>query len=443
MSYRQTRSDFSRVQKRAKLKVNKSVLATSVLGVYWIIYFFLSEYAPNRNHVYSRHAFGLMFLLVIYYVFKHFACRLPLKLKANLDLLLIYIYCLPFMIISSVILYGKYESTLVVGSLNNIVYQLIFVAVVLLYVSYEDIELKRLVRQVAILILTFALFSSLIAYQLFFTGGALFGIFYFEDNSWPQLYGFFQSPNFFINAVALGIFSGIFLYNDFESSALMKLLSAFSIFFLSVTALLSGSKGGILFIVFALLSSSFLVLITNIKRETLRSMSKYFFVVLFFALFAYVVLWVYLFYLDLSAEWFFRSVMRVQSAGDGTGRLALWRNSLEIISQANLFQLLFGHGNDYIISEYGMSTHNDHLKIVVEYGLIAYVALSFLVAFTVVVILKKAAVVGREIAFFSLVILIYCWGRPSLNSGLFSAGLLGFLVLFILILARYDVKEKF
>lgn len=58
----------------------------------------------------------------------------------------------------------------------------------------------------------------------------------------------------------------------------------------------------------------------------------------------------------------------------GSGRLDIFKHTLEMIKNSSLLEVLFGHGWNMVIvdSKLGFSAHNDHLEILYDFGLIVY-----------------------------------------------------------------------
>lgn len=419
------------INKRKTIYFNVLCLAT--------IYLVLANYAPHREFLYSKHAYALLFILFIIFFALHFLRGCKIYLPMILGPVLFYLLTLPFIFLST-ILYSV-EEYKVTGAINNIIYQVTFVGFLIFYISWNRLTAKQIALQFAIVVTIFGILSALAAYQLYLTGGVLFGPFYFEDANWPQLYGFFQSPNFFINSIGLGIFSSIYLVYHFKSKLGFKIISFLSLILLSVSSILSGSKGGIFFIIFSLLLSSLLIAATNLSKSVVDKSFKILFYVIIMFLLLSALVFCYLNYIGMSSHWFFRSIIRLQSISTGTGRLDLWATSFQILAEASVWQLLFGHGNEYIISNFGASTHNDHLKVIIEYGFIAYVFLWLIFIVSIASILKKSAVNGIAVSFFISSVLLFAWFRPLLNAGLFSAGILGFSFLVAVIFASFRASK--
>lgn len=411
----------------------------TVLFVYLIIYLMLSEYSPGRDSVYSVHGFFLIFLAFSYYLLIAIIQKKIYFNKLSIVPIFFYVCLLPFLITSSLLGLDYKGSSQLRGAVNNLVYQLVFIGLVYFYISKNRVSQFELAGGLAWLLLIHALLASLAAFQLHFTGGVLFGLIYFESKRWPQLYGWFQSPNFFVNAISLGLISALFLIFSRlykKSVFLLTFLSTASLFLILV-ALLSGSKGGVLFLVFSIFFSSVLVLLSRIDKFSL--VRSFYFIVIFLVV-VFFVIFSMIYFLNVSgndARWLLSSVLRLQSISDGTGRLGLWLDSFEILISADFYQLAFGHGNNYIISTYGSSTHNAHLKVIVEYGFLVYFLLLSVFFYIIYSAVKLARRGNRTLGFFVSCIVLFAWFRPLLNAGLFTAGLLGFSFILAIFMVSY------
>lgn len=58
----------------------------------------------------------------------------------------------------------------------------------------------------------------------------------------------------------------------------------------------------------------------------------------------------------------------------GSGRLDVFEHTFDMIRNSNFLQILFGHGWNMVVydSTLGLSAHNDHLEIIYDFGLFAY-----------------------------------------------------------------------
>ncbi len=83
-------------------------------------------------------------------------------------------------------------------------------------------------------------------------------------------------------------------------------------------------------------------------------------------------------------------VQRFEGVEDdnGSGRTAVWYNTIQLIENSDFLPLIFGHGYNKVVKEtiYGLSAHNDFLEITYDYGAVglilymsAFVSLAFMV----------------------------------------------------------------
>lgn len=422
------------------MKIKKISLSYGFLiNVFWLAlllgYLFLSQFAPGRETVYSTHAFMLLFVSLVLLVSARAISNKLLLIPKFPIIVYLYFSILPFLIIATVFGLDYKGVSELGGGLNNLIYQVIFIMFLGYYVLVNKVDREGMAVGFAYLFIAYSFISTFFAIQLFLTGSILSGPFLIESNRWPQLYGWFQSPNFYVNAIALSFFGAIYLYLK-KGFSFMRLLS---VIFFGLAIVLSGSKGGMLVAFFAVLLFYYLSLFVHPSAKQLVIFLKVHLALVFSIFLGLLTLIFYLNSLGLNIEWLTRSVIRIQSAGDGTGRLDLWSNSLAILLDANIWQLLFGHGNNYIIATYGASTHNGHLKMIVENGIVSYVVLWFLFLFAMYRVIKISSS-SRSLAFLLFTSLFYVWFRPLFNAGLFSAGILGFT--FIWILFMVSLKEK-
>lgn len=379
-------------------------------------YLLLSTYSPGRHDVYSVHAF---FMLALYcsVLFIRIAMTDRHIVNVRFGLCTLYIFALALLLASGV----SYNAAFL-GAVNNFIYQLFFIALLILFASKTRWDAYRLAIMFAQIMLVFAVISAIGAYQLYFTGGVLLGPLYFRDNTWPQLYGWFQSPNFFINAISIGAISLVFLRGARKTS-----VNGFYILLLLllITALLSGSKGGILALILSYLIS-YLIYLTFIPSSvaivnSFKLLSK----ILLVCLVLGALTVAYLNYIGVGTYWLTNSIIRIQSISTGTGRIGLWQNTLALIESSGVFELLFGRGNNYIINSTGVSTHNAHLKILVEYGLVCYLIITTVFLGVIYRALKLANCYSVHLTLYLIALMLYAWIRSFFNSGLFSMGLTG------------------
>lgn len=397
---------------------------------------FLHTFSIMRENVYSRHSFAVLFLGLVWLLFI-FVLRAKWTI-ARIDWvpLAVYVGLLALILFATLMNPGTLAQADIIGALNNVTFQLIFIAFVMILIAMHRPNRSDLAAFYATLTIAFAFISSLSAYQLFFTGSTLAGPFHLEETMWPQLYGWFAGPNAFVNVVALGLISSIFL-------VFQKGLSAgrfFWVLFFCLALVLSGSKGGVLaFVSAAALSVALLVLAR--PSQTFSLLGKVGGVSAVLLVASVFLMLAYFEQSDRDIGWLLGSVVRVQSIATGTGRLDIWGRSIEILSTADAFTLLFGHGNNYIISTYGVSTHSAHLKIIVEYGLVCY---SILWALFIFLMAKGYLIMKRDPALGFLVAgsLAFLWIRTFFNTGLLMAGVIGFAFIYLLLLVSHPGRSK-
>lgn len=65
---------------------------------------------------------------------------------------------------------------------------------------------------------------------------------------------------------------------------------------------------------------------------------------------------------------------RILSAKDGDSRLIIWANLIREYGAGNVFQILFGRGDNACLSVLGIGAHNDILETLFEFGIVGLVA---------------------------------------------------------------------
>jgi len=154
---------------------------------------------------------------------------------------------------------------------------------------------------------------------------------------------------------------------------------------------------------------------------------------------SYLVLAQYLQASGYDFAYLLRSVVRLQSIETGTGRIDIWADALSLFIESSPLELLLGRGNGYFQAVVGHSPHNGHIRILVEYGLLAYalVLLNALVVAHRTFILVKRGYTPEALLLFSL--FFYVFVRTVFNSSILSAGLLGFVPVLALFMLSFNV----
>lgn len=64
----------------------------------------------------------------------------------------------------------------------------------------------------------------------------------------------------------------------------------------------------------------------------------------------------------------------------GSGRLDVFKHTVDMILSSNFLEILFGHGWNQVVvnSNLGLSAHNDHLEIIYDFGILAYMMFLFM-----------------------------------------------------------------
>lgn len=110
---------------------------------------------------------------------------------------------------------------------------------------------------------------------------------------------------------------------------------------------------------------------------------------------------------------------------DGSGRTAVWYNTIQLIENSDFMSLIFGHGYNKVAKEtiYGLSAHNDFLEITYDYGivgLILYISAFVSLAYMVLRLIRKRSPDASAMAMFFTIylvlsmishVIIYTWSN--------------------------------
>lgn len=411
------------------MRIKSPNVVRVIPGIIFFLVLFLGSYAVIRDNIYSPYSFLVLaislFLLVFIWI-----VRGKVKLKRmNHSLIYSYLVLVLIALMTTVLNDANFN-----GIRNNALYQLIFIILLFLLSQLYNYNYESWLIYFSKFMIIYSIFSITVALQLFFTGQALVGPLLLEGMRWPQLYGWYESPNFFINVIVFGIIGNIYLILKGQRSFMYSIILLVQV----IAAILSGSKGGMLAI-FASISMFFIIYtFFNLTRSNLRLLIKFIIILFITFIILLIGLYIYLELIGVELRWLLNSVIRIQSISNGTGRLELWANSIQIISKASFLNLVFGYGNEYIIDNFGSSTHNAHLKVIIEYGFLVYIILFFIYLNSLYLTFK----LDKAEAFIIFVSLSYIWIRTLFNAGLFSFGVLGGSFIFIIFILGFLKKRN-
>lgn len=63
----------------------------------------------------------------------------------------------------------------------------------------------------------------------------------------------------------------------------------------------------------------------------------------------------------------------VSTSTGGSGRYAIWNQTMGLIYNSSFFNFIFGHGHNALIGYLGFSAHNDFIEVLYDYGLIMFI----------------------------------------------------------------------
>jgi hypothetical protein len=359
------------------LVIKKSILITvALLSILWMSAL-LRTYSPGRDYVYSKHG-GLLFILIVSLMLLSWMLRRKVKIKKGALHVFVWLSMLWFLFaISTFLNIFHLPPTSIAGLFNNLTIQIFIFLFALAWVSMDrHFDIQSASIKMAWFFGIFALVAALAAVQLLFTKQALFGplAITVTEPRWPQLYGWFASPNYLVDSVAMGVMTAFFLYTSHRAN------NFFSIFFLLSMLLFlvaTGSRGGILGCFAALLWQFALVIkMQPGLRTKLRQIGRYLLIGFLAAIAGVSALLVYVSFMGQNIKWFLLDVLRLRpkSLSTGTGRLDIWRDGLDVFSSGGVSHIFFGHGNNYYAEFHGHSLHNTYLQVLIDHGLLTLIA---------------------------------------------------------------------
>ena len=415
---------------------NFSVLKNVLTQVFFLAVLFLRTYSLNRNNVFSKH--GAILLIAGVFMFSAYrsVSQKGLMIRKCFWPLAWWLFALIILMsVSSVCNASDVDAASLWGLFNRIIIQLTIFFFAIIWISSKDsFPVFDASKHIAYLFVILGLIASVVAIQFILTGRALFGFLAIEHLRWPQLYGWFASPNYMVDVISVSVLSAFFLYSS-TSLGKHSRFALFSFAFLFLILLFTGSRGGILSFFVAFLFQYYISRYTSRhERIWAKSLRKKF-------LWAGMVLvglsLILVFYFAAQEISFSSLKSNIWRRGLGSiesePRLFIWLHAIKVFSSRTVFQVLFGSGNDMFLQEEGMSTHNSYLVILLDYGLInfmMFLAFMFWVTFLSIQLVKKNRKnpsIGRVIAFFSATI-SYNFLRAIFQGGILLGGAIGWLL---------------
>lgn len=351
-------------------------LLSLIFPVLWLVAL-LRTYAPGRDYIYTMHGALIFITLVVFSLF-FWLIKKRGELKRGAIVFFVWLFfLLSFYSVSTIFYLHSLPYNSIVGLFNNLIWQVTVFLFAMSWVSTErNFNIHLSAYKMSVFFSFFSLFSGLVAVQLLFTKQAFFGpiAFTVDELRWPQLYGWFSSPNYLVDAVSIGVIAAFFLISLSKINKIYSILFLLSLLLMLVA---TGSRGGILGCFVALLWQFALVLVMQPGlRKKLRYLRWYLLVAFLTATVGSASLLGYIYLTGHNIEWFIIDVLRLraENLSTGTGRIYIWQDALEVFANSNIFQLLFGHGNNFYVESHGASLHNTYLQILIDHGLVTLIS---------------------------------------------------------------------
>lgn len=353
-----------------------------------------------------------------------------------------FIFIFVNMLISS-IFFDNVPNSYVTGLFNKIIAMLIFIGLLLfIYINFK-IDSNALLKYALIFFITVAIVSGLSAVQEFFTGTALLGPLFIPEARHPdiRLSGFFYNPNelgFVLIVGALSVFHLLFHSKNKWTTLVYGLL----LLFLLLMIVGSGSKKAIFGFLVSIFFYSFLYIFfinktTQLKRYIVKS-SIY--LIIFFSII------VYLLFAVIGFDEFFTFIgSDVNKLSTLTGRSDIWQNVPVILQDASIYEIIWGHGNDYFLYYTTRSAHNGYIQIFIDYGIMVLSCLLFFIISVATLYFMNSFKLMTYDSVIALVILFYICMSSIAESTMLNGKNSSYymiLILFIMMLPQKISKEN-
>lgn len=403
-----------------------------VLLLFFLLIFLLRTYAPDRDYVYSSLGGVLILVLSFLYILREMLLRSMLNKKALQG---VFFMCALFLFfsVSTLLNIDGVSNAARAGLIGNLLIQFSILLVSLFWVSSKFFDFLAVTKFLAICAAVFSFFSAVVALELYFTNQALWGPLKITVSSlrWPQLYGWYASPNYIIDYLAAGMLSLIYLH--LITSA--KKVTFIFLMFLVMCVFLTGSLGGIVGLFLAMAFSYLILFSLNNNNAKVLFFIKTVFVGILVIFFIIGLMLAYFSYAGLDLDWLSNNVLRIRPdrIATGTGRTEIWLNALSIFSNSSVFNILFGLGNNQYVELHGASMHNTHFQIIVDHGLVTYsVFIFFIFMFIFLTFRALRKYKNNKELSFSIVYLVtiaaYAFIRGLFQSSVFLSGNLVWLI---------------
>lgn len=137
------------------------------------------------------------------------------------------------------------------------------------------------------------------------------------------------------------------------------------IIILFFSALVSFKRSAIIIVC---IISLFYIFVGYLRKKSKYNVLKYFVASSMIVIFFYV----FSIYNNYSEGYITDRLENIQN-DEGSGRISIWKDIIEIQKESNLFEWIFGHGHFTVIDYYHYSAHNDFIEVLFNYGLIAFI----------------------------------------------------------------------
>jgi O-antigen ligase len=259
-----------------------------------------------------------------------------------------------------------------------------------LYVNYYGrSSIEDNIRNICTLLLIYAVFEAVVAWLLLFgTQFSLGGQVYSHSHVWDlRLYGVAGEPSHFGSIMGIGLLCLLFQYNGKSHRITIKKILLFV--FLGTSLLFSGSRNAMLS--FFVSGTAFLVANKNIRILKPLFLS------------AFLISLIFILKPNLRNVTIV-SLLHLKETTSEDIRYMKYINGIKLIYGSETNELLFGRGNDYIVSH--PSFMNEYLELIVGYGFIWIIGLFILLIFLVWKYLRMLRH-NRAIASFGLSLLLF------------------------------------
>lgn len=382
----------------------------------------------NLGYMVGSSAFGLSLL----YILK--INRLQVNHK---------IWNLFFMIQIFTIVFGLLNEKLL-ESFVNPGHQLIFFGIFITVINFYKLDFEGATIFLMKFIIITSTISLIYAVIGFLLGNFSVGPFIFEvvPKNMARLYGWYDSPNYLGPVIAIGAMCLLFFIvnrQKFSLAFVYKVVFIVLFVFHVIGLVLTGSKGSYLAFILGL---PFLF-IGRIKFGLSLFINIVFAAVFLIA--TYYIVASVLLSMGVDNAYFLEELIRMDSVEhnmEGGDRIGYHITALEMLSDANVFNLFFGFGIGHFIETMGHSSHSGIIEVVIGRGLILFIMMYWMI----VLLIKKAySVKTKNIGGLYIAIIISIIVKNFTNvefpSNNFSGIILVFIIAIFSLTLSYENKK--